>query len=107
MEVFDASIEKPISLAEAAAWLPRKAGGKKLAIATITRWIKTGHKGVFLEGLVLPGSICTSMESLKRFTLKLSGRSPNERTPAEAAASHQRAVDYLNRRWQARRRGKL
>lgn len=101
MDVFDLATERPISLSEAADYLPRKQGGKKLSIATISRWILDGHKGVRLEGARIGDAICTSKESLRRFAERLSG-STATRTQTEACASHERAKQYLANRKKAK-----
>lgn len=101
MEMFDISAEKPISLHEAAAWLPKKKNGKPIAIATIMRWIINGHHGIHLEGGRFGDTFCTSVESLRRFAHRSVVQDANaakERhsSPAEQRREQTRAKKQLD-----------
>lgn len=71
MEVLDfiSSGEELISLAEATKLLPKR-NGKKTSIRTLERWIRFGHRGVFLEAARTGGFFSTSREALQRFSAK-------------------------------------
>lgn len=100
MEVFDLTKEKPVSLAQATDFLPRRADGKKVSIRTVERWIRHGHNGVRLEGGNLGITVVTSIESLQRFMERLSAPQPAKvekrpRTQAQARKSHEKAKSSL------------
>lgn len=87
-ETLDASealdVNKPISLAEAANYLPRKRSGKKVDVRTIWRWVKFGHRGVKLEGGRMGGTQFTTVGALKRFADACMGRNPQEEVKVTA-----------------------
>ncbi len=86
MMTFDITAERPITLTEAADFLPRRNNGRKVSIRTIERWIRHGHRGVMLEGAYFGKALTTSIEALRRFSACLSGESPaRQKPPAEAA----------------------
>jgi hypothetical protein len=60
-----------MSLAVAAAELPRRRRGRKTHVATLYRWAKTGCRGVVLETIQIGATKCTSREALERFFEKL------------------------------------
>ncbi len=97
MEIFDAAVEQPISLADAARYIPADNAGKKVNFRTIERWIKHGHRGVFLEGAYIGHRLCTSKEAIARFSVKCSpaGAKPAKALPIEKRKSHQKAKQFL------------
>ena len=70
--------EQLITLADAAAMLPRRRAGRKPHVSTIYRWASRGLKGIVLETLVVGGTTCTSVDALQRFFDGLSQRIPNQ-----------------------------
>lgn len=68
------SSEAVLSLADAAALLPRKRG-RKIHVATVYRWTTTGCRGVVLESIQIGGARCTSREALQRFVDRLTALS--------------------------------
>lgn len=60
------SDEIVITLAEAAALLPRRRG-KRVHASTLWRWARRGIAGVRLEHRRLGGQIVTSLEAIDRF----------------------------------------
>ena len=64
ISVFDETI---ITLAQAAAILPRRRAGKKTAVQTLYRWAAKGHRGVQLEVVKVGATTCTSKQALQRF----------------------------------------
>ncbi len=97
MEVFDLATEPPISLSEAANYLPAKPDGKKISIRTLERWIRHGHKKVKLQAVKVGSQLVTSKESLARFGAKLSGGSLAKRSPTAASRSHAKAKEFLRK----------
>ncbi len=69
--MIDPLTETPISLAEAAAIVPRRRGGKRCNVATLYRWTAVGVRGERLESFQCGGTRCTSREALSRFFSKL------------------------------------
>jgi hypothetical protein len=102
MEMFDFTAETPISMQEAVKLLPRRENGKTVSIQTIIRWIMAGHHGVFLEGNRFGGAICTSAESLRRFSVKCmaltSAEQQQPKTKANRTAAKERAKKRLRQR---------
>lgn len=72
----DLSLERVISLRDAAQFLPRQRGGKKVHVGTLYRWVSAGVRGVRLENLKLGGRIVTSEEALQRFADRCSSADP-------------------------------
>lgn len=85
--------EQMMSLADAAAMLPRRRAGKKVHLATVYRWTQVGCRGVRLESLQIGATRCTSVEAMQRFFVKLSA--PNG--PVQTAAGPA-AISPLSRR---------
>jgi hypothetical protein len=63
----DIQSEQVITFAQATEHLPRVRRGKKLNIATLYRWARSGRRGVILESIPIGGTLCTSLEALQRF----------------------------------------
>ncbi|QDU28458.1 hypothetical protein ETAA8_35580 [Anatilimnocola aggregata] len=59
--------ETIVTLAEAAALLPRRRAGKKVHTSCVYRWTTSGCRGVILESLQVGNTRCTSREALERF----------------------------------------
>lgn len=105
IQTFDFTVERPISLPEAAELLPRKGNGAKLTIRTLERWIRHGHKGVKLDAVKFGAFFSTSVEALQRFSVRLMAQDGvtveaktaqvEQRTPAEAKRGHDRAKREL------------
>ena len=98
MDVFDVATEQPISLAEAVDYLPKKPSGKKLSIATITRWIYNGHRKVKLQAVKMGDALYTSKESLRRFAERCTTGKADVRSEAEISAETARAKKFLEKR---------
>ena len=62
-----ASDEQKITLAQAAARLPRRRRGRRTHVSTLYRWTQTGCRGVRLEYVQIGATRCTSIEALQRF----------------------------------------
>jgi hypothetical protein len=101
MKTFNLAEETPLSLRDAAEWLPRRQNGKVIDWRTIERWISHGHYGVFLEGCMIGRSIFTSKESLQRFSESLAakrfnkGKKPGPESAGANSPSHKRAKKSL------------
>jgi len=63
-----------MTLTDAASWLPRRRGGRKVHVATLYRWSASGLGGVLLETTQVGGTRCTSAEALQRFCSALTER---------------------------------
>ena len=79
----DLASEQIVTLREAAKFLPRQGGGRKVHICTLYRWTSRGVRGVRLETLKLGGTVVTSIEALQRFAERCSqmGSTPAKRKP--------------------------
>src|SRR3954470_23880577 len=64
--------ETLLTLAEAAAELPRRRRGRKTHVSTLYRWSRSGCRGVRLETVSLGATRCTSREALRRVVEELS-----------------------------------
>jgi hypothetical protein len=64
--------EKIITLAEAAAKLPKRRLGRNTHVSTLHRWATKGCRGMVLETIQIGGTRCTSREALQRFFERLS-----------------------------------
>jgi hypothetical protein len=64
--------ELPIPFIQAAAHMPCRRRGRKMAASTLHRWATRGLHGVVLESLQVGGTKCTSMAALQRFFDRLS-----------------------------------
>lgn len=86
--MIDISHETPITLAQAAASLPRRRGGRRTHVATLYRWSTRGCRGVVLETVQVGGTRCTTQEALQRFCEALTrsaGLGAGEATPTDTA----------------------
>jgi hypothetical protein len=70
--MIDSASETLISLADAAAELPRRRRGRKVHISCLYRWSTAGCRGVVLESIQVGATRCTSREALQRFFERLS-----------------------------------
>ncbi|MCZ7649284.1 MAG: DUF1580 domain-containing protein [Planctomycetota bacterium] len=84
--------DPPLTLAEAAAALPRL-NGRKLHMATVWRWARVGVRGVRLEVRLVGGRMVTTRGALEAFTMAVAdqgivtahrGRPPRPRRAASA-----------------------
>ena len=65
--MIDTASEQIITLAQAAAELPRRRRGRKCHVSTIYRWTVAGCRGVKLEFVQVGATRCTSRAALGRF----------------------------------------
>lgn len=63
----DIARERVIAFADAPREIPRRRGGKRVAVATLHRWSRKGLNGIRLETIQVAGTRCTSIEALQRF----------------------------------------
>ena len=72
-----------------------KIGGKKVHIATVYRWVKTGIAGVQLETIHIGGTPYSSLEAMNRFVQDSSKakRKRNKDVIAEAKNLKQRQIE--------------
>lgn len=96
--MIDLQTETLLSFSQAAALLPPKRSGKKVAAHTIAGYCLRGLRGVYLEYEQVGGSKITSVEALQRFSDALKGeRTPLPETIGRRTRSHQRALEYLRK----------
>ena len=72
--MIDTTLEKPITLTQAAAELPCRRAGRKTHVSTLYRWALAGCRGVVLETIQVGGTLCTTREALQRFFERLSAQ---------------------------------
>ena len=84
----DISSESLISLADAAASLPRRRAGKKTHVSCVYRWTQLGCRGVLLESIQIGGTRCTSKEAIARFFGTLTAQADHQ--PVVPAPGHSR-----------------
>lgn len=86
--------ETLLSLAAAAAELPRRRRGKPTHVSTLHRWATRGLRGVRLEVLRVGGTTCTSREALQRFFTRLTATTmPDRRQSSAGHAEEGSAVE--------------
>jgi hypothetical protein len=90
-------LPKWLTLSEAAALLPRRRRGRKVAASTPFRWAKYGLSGVFLEVWQVGGGLCTTREALEKFAEELSAKKGLRR-----AASHRPSDAGIDERLKAK-----
>lgn len=56
-----------LTLSQAAALLPRRRQGRKVAASTVYRWAKYGLNDVYLQVSQVGGGLCTTREFLDKF----------------------------------------
>ena len=83
--MIDTATEEILTLAQAAAELPRRRRGRKTHVSTLYRWTVSGCRGIILESIQIGATRATSREALQRFFERLSdpdrtGENPSTRT---------------------------
>ena len=83
--MIDTATEAVLTLAQAAAELPRRRRGRKTHVSTLYRWTVSGCRGIILESIQIGATRATSREALQRFFERLSqpdgiGDAPSTRT---------------------------
>jgi hypothetical protein len=103
--MIDIQTETLITLAQAAAEMPRRRQGKRVSIVTLWRWATQGSRGIFLESLETPSGKVTSKEALARFLQALTVRHQADsqlRTPVQghyrSPSRRQRASERAERK---------
>src|SRR5437763_6223445 len=99
----DIATEEILTLAQAAATLPRRRRGRKTHVSTLYRWTMVGCRGIRLETIQIGGTRCTSREALQRFFERLS--SPGT-TGADGAVPRDHPRSPLRRRRDSEAAGK-
>lgn len=92
--MIDTQSEQILTLAQAAASLPRRRRGRKVHTSCLYRWSTTGCRGVVLETIQVGGTRCTSREALQRFFEALT----RSRSDPTGAAHQPRARTESRRR---------
>jgi hypothetical protein len=102
MPMIDTATEEILTLAQAAAALPRRRRGRKTHVSTLYRWTASGCRGVILESISIGATRCTSMQALQRFFERLStsgraGDAPSVRTAKQRQCQSETAGRELER----------
>ena len=92
--MIDIRTEKIFPLGELPKRVPRRRGGRKLAISTGFRWASSGYRGAVLETVQIAGTKCTSLEALERFYLACGAASGGK--VAQSRTPRQRELDIAN-----------
>jgi hypothetical protein len=87
------STEEILTLAQAAAELPRRRRGRKTHVSTLYRWTVSGCRGVILESIQIGATRATSREALQRFFVRLSNPSQAGDAPSAPRTASQRERD--------------
>jgi hypothetical protein len=99
--LIDISTEKTLSLAQAAKILPPGRNGRSTHVATLSRWIVRGVRGVRLDAARIGGRWITSEEAIDRFSSALTAdRLPANQpmmTAAKVTATRQRELERVDR----------
>ena len=90
--MIDLSTETLLSFPEACKRLPRRRSGKRPHPATLYRWASDGLRGVMLETIQVGGTLCTSMEALHRFFVRLGSPPQRSRRSSCPGCNRARAV---------------
>jgi len=88
--------EELISLADAAKLLPTR-GGKRISIRTLERWIRHGHRGLFLEAARLGCVFYTSREAIQRFNVSCMNQDVAKNQLPSAALKQKREPQLQSR----------
>ena len=87
----DTATEELLTLAQAAATVPRRRG-RKTHVSTLYRWRKPGFRRVQLETIQIGGTCFTSREALQRFFERLTqaNRAGDGPLPSRSVCQRQR-----------------
>ena len=85
----DIATETVISPKGAVPYVPRRRKGKRVALATIYRWMEPGVRGVKLEYLQVGNCRCTSVQALQRFFDRLTEGPDLQAQPTRTVARRQ------------------
>lgn len=71
--MIDLVAENVMSLSEAAKSnaMPRRRRGRRPNVSTLYRWARKGCNGVILETIRVGGTLCTSLQAIQRFAVRL------------------------------------
>ncbi|MDZ4784350.1 MAG: DUF1580 domain-containing protein [Planctomycetia bacterium] len=83
----DVARESVLSFAEAARFVGKLKGTKRVAFQTLFRWATKGCRRIVLDTIFVGGSRCTSVEALQRFFTALTvARAAQALDPSRPAA---------------------
>ena len=88
--MIDTATEAVLTLAQAAAELPRRRRGRKTHVSTLYRWTVSGCRGVILESIQIGATRATSREALQRFFERLSDPDRTGDAPSTHRTAKQR-----------------
>ena len=91
--MIDLERERPLTLAEAASYCPRRRRGRKPHLSTLYRWATRGCRGIVLETIETPSGRCTSLRGLQRFFDQLTeARKPSPISHSASSGEHRQLV---------------
>jgi len=67
VSAIDVERESILTFSQAARYVGKLKGQKRIALQTLFRWCTKGRSGVLLERIYIGGTPCTSKEALQRF----------------------------------------
>ena len=85
--MIDTATEAVLTLAQAAAELPRRRRGRKTHVSTLYRWTVSGCRGIILESIQIGATRATSREALQRFFERLSDPDRTWENPSTRTAN--------------------
>jgi hypothetical protein len=89
--MIDPTVERLITLADAAELIPRRRAGKKCDVSCLYRWTSRGLRGVRLDYLQCGGKRATSAAALGRFYEELTAKAGAASGSRSAQASRRAA----------------
>jgi hypothetical protein len=95
LQVIDSTEEALLSLAQAAAELPKRRAGRKLHLSTMYRWATAGCRGIVLETIQVGSTRCTSRQALQRFFESLTAKNRHGFATPSAAPVHRSPAKRL------------
>ena len=84
--MIDLESEELVCLADAAAFFPRRRGGKRPSFTTIWRWVTAGVNGIKLEAIRCGSTLCTTRPAVVRF-LEAQTQADRRISPASASST--------------------
>jgi hypothetical protein len=88
--MIDTATEAVLTLAQAAAELPRRRRGRKTHVSTLYRWTVSGCRGVILESIQIGATRATSRQALQRFFDRLTHARETGDAPSAYRSANQR-----------------
>ncbi len=93
--MIDLVAENVMSLSEAAKSnaLPRRRRGRRPNVSTLYRWARKGCNGVVLETIRVGGTLCTSLQAIQRFAVRLTVEDGSHDARVERLVSRRHEIE--------------